>query len=108
MVMCQLHRTRPRMPAEAPEKKSPGVPGLKRCDAKRLRFRELLGFVLELLDRDVRDHRTQLLRRLEHGHRPRGDLHGRTRARIACHARLPMSNLERAEAAHLDVLLFLE
>src|SRR5215207_706935 len=84
------------------------VPGLKRSAEKQLRFRHLLGVVLELFDGDVRHHRAELLRRLEHRHWARRDLDWRSSAGIARHPRLPMADLERAEAAHLDVLLFLE
>src|SRR5829696_979902 len=84
------------------------VPGLKRSAEKRLRFRHLLGVVLELFDRDVRHHRAELLRGLEDRHRTRRHLYWRSSARIARHPCLAVANLERAEAAHLDVLLFLE
>src|SRR3990172_1132766 len=50
-------------------------------------------------------HRTQLLAGLEHRHQPRRHLHRVSGARIARHARLPAADLERPEAADLDVLL---
>src|SRR6476660_6105504 len=103
-----MHRTRARMPTEAPRKKPRRLPGLKGCCEKRLRFRHLLGVVLQLLDGDVRDHRAKLLRRLEHRDRTSRHFDGRACARISRHARLPMADLERAETADLDVLLFLE
>src|SRR4029079_3856431 len=89
-------------------KKAPAMPGLKECGEKRLRLRQLLGIVFQLLNGDVRDHRAQLLRRLEHRHRARRDLDGRSSAWVPRHARLPVADLERTETAHLDVLLFLE
>src|SRR5579884_461504 len=80
---------------------------LKDFRAKCLRLRQFL-FVLELADVEAGDHGAQLLRRLEDRDRTRGNLDGRTSSGIPRHARLAMANLERAEAAHFDVLLPLE
>src|SRR2546428_13003896 len=53
----------------------------------------------------LRHHRPQLLTGLEDRHRPRGDFHRVSGARIACHARLALPNLERAKATNLNVML---
>src|SRR5690242_15734661 len=50
----------------------------------------------------------QLLGGLEHGYRARRHLDGRARTRVACHPRLTLTDLERPEAANLDVLLLLQ
>src|SRR6266571_5108225 len=39
------------------------------------------------------------------GGRPRGDFHRVSGARIACHARLALPNLERAKPTNLNVML---
>src|SRR4051812_25036003 len=83
------------------KKKAPALPGLKECCEKRLGLGQLFGIVLQLLDGDVRDHRAELFRRLEHRHRARRHFDGRSGAWVPRHARLPMANLERAEAADL-------
>src|SRR5438093_3719389 len=93
------------------------APSASAYDAKRrtvtvkrnfLRPRHFLHVVFQLRHVESSDHRAELLRRLEHWNGTSGDFDGRTRAGIARHARLAVTDLERAETAHFDVLLPLQ
>src|SRR5687768_8040779 len=68
----------------------------------------LLVFLVHLVDLHAGNHRTQLLGGLEDRNGTSRDLDRRTSARVTRHARLAVPDLERAETAHLNVLLLLQ
>src|SRR5215208_1064717 len=86
-----------------------GAPGqLVPVNPLRLGWFRILGVVLDVGERHVRDHRAQLLGRLEHRDGTRRHFNGCAGSRVPSHARLALPDLESAEAANLDVPLLLQ